>query len=163
MKLRAILVLALAAAVLLGWWLLASSDERQIRRLFDQVSHELEKTGPENPFQELSKAKALARHVGTRLGIEGLGGRRDLVLDHETLPQQIAIFRRELPTFSVSFDQLTVTMATNGTAQAFCNATCSNLPNWVDDARAYSLTASLKKNDSGDWQFAALHFAPLVP
>ena len=83
MKLRAILVLALAAAVLLGWWLLASSDERQIRRLFDQVSHELEKTGPENPFQELSKAKALARHVGTRLGIEGLGGRRDLVLDQQ--------------------------------------------------------------------------------
>ena len=111
MRLRAILVLALAAAVLLGWWLLANSDERRIRRLFDQVSHELEKTGPENPFQELSKAKALARHVGARLVIEGLGGRRDLVLDHETLPQQIALFRRELQTFSVSFDQLTVTVA----------------------------------------------------
>lgn len=163
MKLRAILVLALAAAILFGWWLLANSDERRIRRLFDQVAHELKKTGPENPFQELSKAKALARHVGARLVIEGLGGRRDLVLDHETLPQQIALFRRELQTFRVSFDQLTVTTAGNAMAQAFCNATCSDLPNWVDDSRAYALTATLAKTDSGDWQFSALHFAPLVP
>ena len=138
MKIRVLFVLALAAAVLFGWWLLANSAERQIRKLFDQVAHELEKSGPENPFQELSKAKALARHVGARLGIEGLGGRRDLILDHESLPQQIAIFRRELQTFSVSFDQLTVTVAEDGTAQAFCNATCTDLPNWVDDARASS-------------------------
>ncbi|MBQ6338175.1 MAG: hypothetical protein IJI36_03430 [Kiritimatiellae bacterium] len=163
MKIRVLFVLALAAAVLFGWWLLANSAERQIRKLFDQVAHELEKSGPENPFQELSKAKALARHVGARLGIEGLGGRRDLILDHESLPQQIAIFRRELQTFSVSFDQLTVTVAEDGTAQAFCNATCTDLPNWVDDARAYALTATLAKNDSGDWQFTTLHFAPLVP
>ena len=163
MKLRAILVLALAAAVLLGWRLLANSDERQIRRLFDQVSSELEKTGPENPFLELSKAKALARHVGARLAIEGLGSRRDLVLDHETLPQQIAIFRRELQTFKVSFDQITVTISGGDTAQAFCNAVCSDLPNWVDDSRAYALTATLAKSDSGDWQFAVLHLAPLVP
>ena len=163
MKLPAIFAIALAAFVLFGWWLLSSSAERRILKLFDQVAHELEKTGPEHPFQELSKAKALARHVGARLSIDGLGGRRDLVLDHEALPQQIALFRRELQTFSVSFDQLTVKVSGDSDAQAFCNATCSNLPSWADDSRAYALTATLAKSDSGDWQFVALHFAPLVP
>ena len=88
MKFRAILAIALAACVLLGWWMFSNSAERQIRKLFDQVSQEMEKTGPEHPFQELSKAKALARHVGARLSIDGLGGRRDLVLNHETLPHR---------------------------------------------------------------------------
>ena len=163
MKPRTLAVILLAAAVLAGWYLFTNTAERQIRKLFDQVSSEMRKDGPEQPFAELAKAKALARHVGARLRIEGLGGRRDLALDHENLPQQIALFRRELQTFSVTFDQLTVTIANDGTAQAFCNATCSDLPNWVDDSRAYSLTASLVKNASGDWQFAVLHFAPLVP
>ncbi|MBR1586863.1 MAG: hypothetical protein IJ658_00925 [Kiritimatiellae bacterium] len=163
MKPRIPCVLALAVAVMLGWWLFANSAERQIRKLFDQVSHEIAKTGPEHPFQALSKAKALAQHVGSRLSIDGLGGRRDLILDHESLPQQIALFRRELQTFSVEFGQLTVKVADDGTAQAFCNATCSDLPSWADDKRAYALTATLAKNDSGDWQFTAIHFAPLVP
>lgn len=163
MKLRAILAIALAACVMLGWWLLSNSAERQIRKLFDQVSHELEKTGPEHPFQELSKAKALARHVGTRLSIDGLGGRSNLILDHEALPQQIALFRRELQTFNVTFEQLSVKVSGDNDAQAFCNAACSNLPSWADDSRAYALTATLTKSNSGDWQFVALHFAPIVP
>ena len=163
MKLRAILAIALAACVLLGWWILSNSAERRICKLFDQVSHELEKIGPEHPFQELAKAKALARHVGARLSIDGLGGRRDLVLDHKALPQQIALFRREVQTFSVTFDQLSVKVSSESDAQAFCNVTCSDLPSWADGSRAYVLTATLAKNDSGDWQFAALHFAPLVP
>ena len=163
MKFRAILAIALAACVLLGWWMFSNSAERQIRKLFDQVSQEMEKTGPEHPFQELSKAKALARHVGARLSIDGLGGRRDLVLNHETLPQQIALFRREVQTFNVSFEQLTVNVSDDNNAQAFCNAICSDLPGWVDDSSAYTLTATLAKNDSGDWQFVALHLAPLSP
>ena len=163
MKLRAILAIALAACVLLGWWLFSNSAERQIRKLFDQVSHELEKTGPEHTFREFSKAKALSRHVGARLSIDGLGGRRDLVLNHEALPQQIAIFRREVQTFSVSFDQLTVKVSADKSAQAFCNVICNHLPAWAGDSTAYALTATLRKNDSGDWLFVVLHFAPLVP
>ena len=162
-KLKLSIMGILVATVLFGWWLFANSAERQIRKLFDQVAIEMHKTGPENPIQELSKAKALARHVGARISIDGPGGQRDLVLDHETLPQQIGIFRHELQTFNVSFDQLTVKVSNDGTAQAFCNATCSNLPNWMDESGAYTLTAMLKRNDSGDWQFTALHFASLIP
>ena len=54
---------------------------------------------------------------------------------------------------------VTVTVADDGTAQAFCNATCSDLPEWIDAARAYALTATLDKS-SGDWQFSVLHFVP---
>ena len=163
MKIHVSALIALVSAVLLGWWLLSSSAERQIRKVFDQVAREVAKAGPEHPFEELSKAKKLARHVGTRLRIEGMGERHDLTFDQENLPRQIALLRRELQTFSVSFDQLTVTIKKDGTAEAFCNAICSNPPSWVDNSRAYALTATLKKADSGDWRFAALHFAPLVP
>ena len=159
MKLRALVIVVLAAAVLIGWWLFANSAERQIRALFDKVATQLRKDGQETPVTELSKARSLARHVGPRLRIEGIGGRHEVTLNHADLPQQIALFRRELQTFSVTFDQLTVTVADDGTAQAFCNATCSNLPEWIDAARAYALTATLDKS-SGDWQFSVLHFVP---
>ena len=163
MKTRVLAACLLAAAVLIGWHLLANTAERKIRKLFDQVASELQKDGPEPPFTALAKAKSLASYVGPRLRIEGIGGRRDLAIDHSNLSQQIVLFRRELQTFGVTFDQLTITVAGNGTAQAFCNATCRNLPEWVADSGAYALTATLEKDDSGDWRFAVLHFAPLVP
>lgn len=160
MKLKAIVVVLLAVATLAGWWLLSNSAERKIRKLFDQVSSEMRKDGPEQPFAELAKAKALASHVGTRLRIEGIDGRREFTVDHSNLPQQIALFRRELQTFSVEFDQLTVKVADDGTAQAFCNASCSNMPDWVSESSAWALTATLEKDSSGDWRFTVLHFVP---
>ena len=98
--------------------------------------------------------------VGNRLRIEGIDGRREFTVNHSNLPQQIALFRRELQTFSVEFDQLTVKVADNGTAQAFCNASCSNMPDWVSESSAWALTATLEKDSSGDWRFTVLHFVP---
>ena len=164
MRIRAIAAIAATGAVLAGWYLVAHSAERQIRKLFDQVASELRKDGQEHPFEQLAKARALAGHVGAQLSIEGMGHRGRHVVDHAGLQQQIAMFRRELQTFSVSFDQLTVSLDKDGTAKAFCNAKCSGLPEWVDSGDAYTLAATLEKDAKpGDWRFVALHFASLTP
>ena len=163
MKPKVIVVILLVVATLGGWWMFSNSAERKIQRLFTQVSSEIHKSGPEPPFTELAKAKALAMHVGPRLRIEGLDSGREFTIDHSNLPQQIALFRRELQTFSIEFDQLTVKVANDGTAQAFCNATCFNMPEWVSESNKWVLTATLEKDATGDWRFTILHFAPLIP
>ena len=158
MKIRTIAALAIVAVGLVGWLLLRNTDERQIRKLFDQVAEEMRKDGTEPPFTELAKARALASHVAPSLRLEGLGGRREVAVNLSELPRQIALFRRELQVFRVRFDQMTVTLPGDGTAQVFCNAFCSGLPEWVDDSGAFALTVSLEKG-SGKWLVGAIHAA----
>lgn len=162
MRIPTVVAIAAVGLGLACWLFLGDSDERRIRKLFDRVSEEVRKDGPEPPFTEVAKARALAGHIAPRLRLEGLGGMRALTIDAADLPQRIVLFRRELQTFRVDFDQLTINVKADGTAQAFCNAKCAGLPEWVADQDAFALTVSLEKGDDG-WRMSGLHAASFVP
>lgn len=164
MKLRIVAIMTASVMVLLALSAFWNSDERQIKALFDKVSSEMEKNGPEPPFAQLAKARNLAATVAPRLRIEGFGNARDLTIDATDLTERIVILRREMQTFCIYFDQMTVKCPGGGTAQAFCNASCSGLPDWISETESFALTATLEKDpQSGRWRFTALHAASLVP
>ena len=163
MKQYFVMVAVGIAALLIGWLLLRNTDEQRIREVFDQVAITIRKKGTESPFDQLAKAKSLARHVAPRLTIEGFGNSHTFSVDAADLTQRIVLMRREAQLLRVVFDQLTVTVTGDGTAQVFCNVTGSGFRGWDTANDAYALTATLAKNDSGDWQFVVLHFAPLIP
>ena len=159
LSLLAISVLALAA-----WRLLAPSEERRIRKTFARASELLDKTGTEPVFAAAAKARDLAALVapGARLDIP----ERNLAfaLDANGLARQIALARSQAQFIHVTFEDLSIVFADDGTAlvsaDAFFKGTSDLMGFSGSDAR--ELSATLKRDTDGIWRFAAISLRPIV-
>ncbi len=159
-------LLLLAAAILAfaAWRLLAPSEERRVRKVFDRVSELLDKSGTEPVFAAAAKARDLAALVepDARLDIP----ERNLAfnLKGDGLARQIALVRAQTQFIHVTFEDLSVVFSDEDTAlvsaDVFFRGSSDMMGFSGSDARA--LAATLKRGDGGDWRFAAIALNSIV-
>ena len=161
---KVILLLGLVLTVAV-WYALEASETARVKKAFNQAAVAFRKDGTEAAYTSLSKSRALAALVGSECRLEIPERNYVSAMAGSDLAREIALFRAQSTRIKVAFEDLSVQLVDETTAQATCDFFYSGDADPLGflgrDARA--LEATLKKAPgSGNWRFAHVRLMPIL-
>lgn len=164
---KILVILALVAAVVAGWYFLSPSEESRVRETFKKMESALEKSGSESNFKAIEKARHAVALVepGCTFELVDDGGTKKFALSTvvSDITQKVVAFRMQAGAMMVSFEDVKVTFTDKTTAETACDFFYKgdDFGFAVRDARA--LEATLRKDpESGRWRFARVRVLNII-
>jgi hypothetical protein len=159
---RALLLLALLAACFVGYryW---ASDERQIRRLLDDVADGVSQAEGEAGVAGLAEIASLNRYLAADVTVEAtLPTRAAAVRGSQDIVSTVGRFRATFPVVTLSFENVTISIDSDSaaTAQAIANTDIRDKDGARDDG-VWQVVLSLARLD-GRWVIARATAEPVT-
>lgn len=159
------IALVLVLLSVICWFMLGRSEASRVKKTFDKAAEALEKEGVESPYASMAKVRTLVALVGAECRLEVPERNYVSSVAGQDLAREIALFRTQSTRIKVAFEDLSVQIVDDATAQATCDffygGDAAPLGFSGRDARA--LEATLKKDsDSGNWRFVRVRLLPIL-
>lgn len=160
---RALLAAALLALCFLGYryW---ASDERQIRRLLDNVADAVSQAEGESGVTGLAEVASLNTYLTADVTIEAtLPTRAAAVRGSQDVVSTVGRFRAVFPVVGLSFEDVTVSIGSGSaaTVQAIARTDLRDKEG-ARDSGVWQVTLSLEQRD-GRWVIARATAEPIEP
>ena len=160
---RVVLLLALLAACFLGYryW---ASDERQIRRLLDDVADAVSQAEGEGGVAGLAEITSLNHYLAPDVAIEAtLPTQAAAIRGASEVVSTVGRFRAVFPVLTLSFENTAVAIDSGSTATAQAIArTVRRDRDGASEAQAWQVVLSFERRD-GRWVIARATAEPAAP
>ena len=156
-------ILALAAAVLIGWYILSPSEETRVKETFKNMSAALNKSANEPTLEAIGKARRAVALVEPGCTCEVLGETYALSKNVPDITQRVVAFRNLAAQMHFAFEDISVKITGGDTAEVTCDFFYKgdDFGFAVRDARA--MDATLRKDpESGHWRFARVRLSNII-
>ena len=160
---KTLVILALAAAVLIGWYILSSSEEARVKETFKNMAAALDKSANEPTLEAIGKARRAVALVEPGGTCEVLGKTYVLSKNVPDITQRVVALRTMTANMHFAFEDISVKFTDKTTAEVTCDFfyTGDDFGFAVRDARA--LDATLRKDpESGRWRFARARLSDII-
>ncbi len=160
---KILVILALAAAVLIGWYILSPSEEARVKESFKNMAAALDKSANEPTFDAIGKARRAVALVEPGSTFEAFGKSITLSMNVPDITQRVVAFRTMAANMHFAFEDISVKFTDKTTAEVTCDFFYKgdDFGFAVRDARA--MDATLRKDpESGRWRFARARLSNII-
>ena len=160
---KVLVILALVAAVFVGWYVFSPSEEARVKETFKKMAAALDKSGTEPNLEALGKARRAVALVEPGCTFEAFGRKITLSKASSDVTQRVVAFRMMAATMHFAFEDISVAFTGDSTAEVTCDFfyTGDDFDLSVRDARA--MEAIMRKDpESGRWRFAHVRLSNII-